>query len=245
MAIRKPSFAMGIEEGYLLVVCKIRNLAAKSPAEFLAKCEARLDHRVTAEFMRSQIEVGTRVCTRIGEAHGELQELRGTVAEVAGRYSLAPIAATTHPFTHWRKQSHTDKKRYPTLEIRMTDIGTSRENTLTVAALYQSILAMLYRLRTSNKRWRFYPLICVQENRWRAQRYGITDSLVDFGLGNLVPYGELLAEVMNLVARDAEALGCADKIRHAREILTKGNLAQIRYRSMTQPSRAAPIRRMP
>ena len=80
---------------------------ANPPAEFLAKCKARLGHRVMAEFMRIQIEVG--------EARGELQELRGTVAEVACRYGLAPIAASTHPFGHWRKQSHTDEERYADL----------------------------------------------------------------------------------------------------------------------------------
>ncbi len=343
MTISKPSFTMGVEEEYLLVDVQTRDLATNPPAELLAECEARLGPRVTAEFMRSQIEVGTKVCAHIGEARGELQELRGTVAEVAGLYGLAPIAASTHPFAHWRTQHHTDKERYadlanalqatvrrllisgmhvhvavededmridlmnqatyflphllalstsspfwdgentglmsyrltvfdalprtgvperfdsfgeyerlvnrlvgagviedatkiwwdmrpsarfPTLEMRMTDICTSLEDTLTVASLYQCILAMLYRLRTSNQRWRIYPLICVEENRWRAQRYGVTDTMVDFGLGEQVPYDELLAEIMDMVAADAEALGCAGEVRHAREILTRGTSAQ-------------------
>ena len=106
---------MGIEEEYLLVDCTTRDLASDPPPELLAQCEDRLGGRVTAEFMRSQIEVGTRVCNSIGEARGELQELRGTVAEVAGQFGLAPIAASTHPFAHWSQQSHTDKERYDDL----------------------------------------------------------------------------------------------------------------------------------
>ncbi len=115
MTIPKPSFTMGIEEEYLLVELGSRDLASDPPPELLAQCEDRLGDRVTAEFMRSQIEVGTRVCNNIGEARGELQELRGTVAEVAGQYGLAPIAASTHPFAQWRQQSHTDKERYDDL----------------------------------------------------------------------------------------------------------------------------------
>ena len=245
---------------------------ANPPAEFLAKCKARLGHRVMAEFMRIQIEVG--------EARGELQELRGTVAEVACRYGLAPIAASTHPFGHWRKQSHTDKERYadlanalqatvrlllicsmhvhvtveeedmrpsaryPTLGMRMTDFCTSLEDSLTVAALYQCILAILYRLRTSNQRWRIYPLICVQENRWRARHYGITDSSVDFGPKTRCLMASCWPRLGIWWPRTLRPLGCADEIRHARENLAKGTSAQIRYGSMTRPSRAAPIGRM-
>ena len=347
MTIPKPSFTMGIEEEYLLVDRQSRDLAANPPAELMAECEARLGSRVTAEFMRSQVEVGTKVCANIGEARGELQDLRGTVAEVASQFGLAPIAASTHPFAHWHQQSHTKKERYdalaralqatarrllisgmhvhvavenedmridlmnqatyflphllalstsspfwggentglmsyrltvfdalprtgvperfdsfgeyqrlvnrlvgagviedgtkiwwdmrpsarfPTLEMRMTDICTSLEDTLTVAALYQCILAMLYRLRTSNQRWRIYPLICVEENRWRAQRYGITDTMIDFGLGEQVPYEELLVEIMDMVAPEAEALGCADEVNHARTILSRGTSAQSQIR---------------
>ena len=91
MTISKPSFTMGIEEEYLLVDRDSRDLATNPPPGLLRDCEARLGSRVTAEFMRSQIEVGTRVCGHIGEARGELQELRGTVDEVAGQYGLAPI----------------------------------------------------------------------------------------------------------------------------------------------------------
>ena len=82
MAIPKPSFTVGIEEEYLLVDRESRDLATNPPGEIMIECEAQLGNRVTAEFMRSQIEVGTRVCNNIGEARDELQELRGTVADL-------------------------------------------------------------------------------------------------------------------------------------------------------------------
>ena len=47
---------------------------------------------------------------------------------------------------------------------------------------------MLWRLRRENQRWRVYPHMLVNENRWRAQRYGFDEGLVDFGKGEVVPY---------------------------------------------------------
>jgi len=63
--------------------------------------------------------------------------------------------------------------RYPTLEMRITDIPTRLDDTVAIAALYQCILSMLWRLRVENQRWRLYPRMLVGENRWRAQRHGI------------------------------------------------------------------------
>jgi len=115
--------------------------------------------------------------------------------------------------------------RFPTLEMRMTDICTRLDDTLTIAALYVSLLSMLWRLRAMNQRWRIYPVLCVEENRWRAQRYGPTDTLVDFGLGQQVPYPKLLDEIIALVTPDAERLGCLDEVLHAREIVARGTSA--------------------
>ena len=351
MAIAEPSLTIGVEEEYLLVDRQTRDLVANPPDELMQRCTSRLGARVTTEFMRSQIEIGTRVCTGVAEARAELIELRSGVAEVAAGYGLAPIAASTHPFAKWFEQEHTHKERYdglardlqaaarrllisgmhvhagieepdlridlmnqvkyflphllalstsspfwggqntglmsyrltvfdalprtgvperlesfgeyerlaghliaagliedaskiwwdvrpssrfPTLEMRMTDICTNLEDSLTIAALYQSLLSMLFRLRQANQRWRIYPVLCVQENRWRAQRYGVTDTLVDFGIGEQVPFSGLLDEIVELVRVDAERLGCLDEVLHAREIVSRGTSAQSQIRTYEQ-----------
>ena len=108
----EPAFTLGIEEEYLLVDRASRDLVTDPPAGLLAECQEKLPGQVTAEFMRSQIEVGTRICSSLGEAAADLGRLRATVAEVAGRHGLAPIAASTHPFAHWQLQRHTDQERY-------------------------------------------------------------------------------------------------------------------------------------
>ena len=85
---------------------------------------------------------------------------------------------------------------------------------------------MLYRLRGRNQRWRVYPRTLVLENRWRAQRYGPTSTLVDFGIGKQVPYADLLDEIIELLREDAEAIGCVAEIEHARDIVARGTSAQ-------------------
>lgn len=115
--------------------------------------------------------------------------------------------------------------RYPTLEMRAADVCTSIDDAITIAALYLSLLAMLYRLRMENQRWRMYSRMLINENMWRAQRYGISHTLIDFGRGELVPYADLLEEVIDLVSEDAAELGCLAEVEHARTIVARGTSA--------------------
>ena len=115
--------------------------------------------------------------------------------------------------------------KFPTLEMRITDVCTKVEDAVCVAALYVSIVRMLYRIRRSNQTWRTYPLFLLSENRWRAQRYGVDGTLFDFGRGELVPFRDLVEELMVLVREDAEALACWEQVQHARGIVARGTSA--------------------
>jgi len=115
--------------------------------------------------------------------------------------------------------------RFPTVEMRVTDVCPRIEDALSIAALYVCITRMLYRLRRANQKWRFYPSFLVQENVWRAQRYSVQDSLFDFGQGTLVPFPTLINELIDLVAEDAAVLGCEREVRHALSIATGGTSA--------------------
>jgi len=94
-----------------------------------------------------------------------------------------------------------------------------------VAAMFVSILRMLYRIRRANQTWRTYPLFLLSENRWRAQRYGVAGTLFDFGKGELVPFRDLVEELLVLLREDAEALDCTAEIEHARTIVARGTSA--------------------
>jgi glutamate---cysteine ligase / carboxylate-amine ligase len=112
MAHGEPSFTFGIEEEYLLVDRQSRDLVADPPKALTADFEAILGSKVTAEFLRCQVEIETGICTTMQEARSEIACLRRNIAECADTYGLAPIACSTHPFAEWSDQHHTDKARY-------------------------------------------------------------------------------------------------------------------------------------
>jgi carboxylate-amine ligase len=115
--------------------------------------------------------------------------------------------------------------RYPTIEMRVSDVCTRIDDAATVAALFQSLLAMLFRRRLENQRWRTYADMLVAENTWRAQRYGVEGSLMDFGRGELVPYRDLVEEILGLVREDSIELGCLETAERARQIVAEGTSA--------------------
>ena len=342
MALRDPTFTIGIEEEYLLVDKASRDLVREMPQALFDAAQQAMPDKVAREFLKSQIEVGTGVHKTPRQAGIELSSLRHTVAKLADEHGLAPIAASTHPFARWSTQQPTERERYqaiardlagvgrrlvicgmhvhvgieddelridlmnqaryflphllvlstsspfcegedtglkcyrlaayqelprtglpgrfesweeyrhttdllvrndviedaskiwwdlrpsarfPTLEMRITDVCTRLEDAICVAAMFVSILRMLYRIRRANQTWRTYPLFLLSENRWRAQRYGVAGTLFDFGKGELVAFRDLVEELLALLREDAEALGCTAEIEHARTIVARGTSA--------------------
>lgn len=115
--------------------------------------------------------------------------------------------------------------KQPTLELRICDICTKLEDAISIAALYQSILHMLIDLRAKNQCWRYYRPLLVAENKWRAQRYGVTGQLADFGRRQLVDFAELTSELIDLVREHAQALGCLNEVERLKEITQHGTSA--------------------
>ena len=123
--------------------------------------------------------------------------------------------------------------KFPTIESRICDVSPRLEHALTIAALTQSLTRMLWRLRQNNQRWRLYDNFLLNENRWRAQRYGVSDGLIDFGRNKIVPMADLIDEMIEMLAQDAEALECLTEIETAHEIIAKGN-SSMRQRAVYQ-----------
>lgn len=342
MTRNEPQFTIGVEEEYLLVDKETRALVVDPPKSLLAECEELLGGQVTTELLQSQIEVGTKVCQNVQEAREDLARLRRSIIEVTGRHGIAPIASSTHPFSHWSEQKHTRKDRYesltaemqgaarrlvicgmhvhvginddalridlmnqaayflphllalscsspfwngndtglksyrltifdalprtglpekfqsyaeyerhveiminagviedstkiwwdlrpsarfPTLETRIMDVCTRVDDAVALAAMLVCIMPMLYRLRLANQRWRTYTPMLVRENRWRAMRYSFDEGLIDFAKGEIVPFDELLDEILDLTYEDARALGCEAEVASVRDILSRGTSA--------------------
>jgi len=116
--------------------------------------------------------------------------------------------------------------RWPTLEARIADVCTRIEDAVAIAALYQCLLSMLFTLREKNQRWRVYQRILIEENRWRAQRYGATGELADFGQGKMVSFTDLSDELVALLQEEARALGCTQELVHVATIARRGTSAQ-------------------
>lgn len=334
---------MGVEEEYLLVDRQTGGLLSDPDPSMFVECQEALGPQVSPEFLRAQIEVGTRVCSNVQEVRSELTFLRTTLSAIAERHGAAIIASSTHPSALWWEQMPTDKdrykvmvqdlgwvarrlvicgmhvhvaiedpdmridlmnqvkyflphllalstsspfwgsrntglrsyrlnvfrtlprtgvpedftswadyrrhvdvltragiiedasklwwdirpsERYPTLEMRVSDICTRVEDTVTIAAAYVSFLAYLVRLRASNQRWRQYANMLIAENIWRAQRYGCRGTLMDYGKGELVAMSDLVEEMVDIVGTDAESLGCLEELKHARTIVAQGTSAE-------------------
>lgn len=125
-------------------------------------------------------------------------------------------------------------ERYPTLEMRISDVCTRLDDALCVAAFYRCWLRMLYRLRRSNQRWRRYTQFLINENRWRAHRYGIDEGLLDFGKGEIIPFDTLMEEILELLQEDAEYFGCERELGHMRTIIREGTSAHRQVRVYEQ-----------
>lgn len=118
--MKEPTFTIGIEEEYLIVDRESRDLVRKLPEQVFEECEQLAEgQQVKPEFLRSQIEIGTRVCRDIGEARQSLRTLRSSVIQVAASHGLAPLAVSTHPFADWHTQEHTERQRYDILSEEM------------------------------------------------------------------------------------------------------------------------------
>ncbi|MFT7245586.1 MAG: carboxylate-amine ligase [Candidatus Azotimanducaceae bacterium] len=116
--------------------------------------------------------------------------------------------------------------RFPTLETRIMDVCTNVNHCISLVALNVCLLRMLYRLRRDNQRWRMYSSMLISENRWRAMRYSYHEGMIDFAKGEVVPFNNLLEELMDFIREDAEALDCVEEIRGLKDILANGNSAQ-------------------
>ncbi len=114
---------------------------------------------------------------------------------------------------------------FPTLETRIMDVVTDLEHVMSLVALTVCLLRMLYRTRVKNQRWRVYAGMLINENRWRAMRYSFDEGLIDLAKGEVIPYPNLLEEIMAFVEEDALQLGCSHEIENLNRILDEGTSA--------------------
>lgn len=111
---------------------------------------------------------------------------------------------------------------FPTLEVRICDVPLTIEETLSLAALIQAIVAKLYKLKTQNLNFIIYHRALINENKWRASRYGIEGKMIDFGKETEVDTHVLIEELLDFVDDVVDELGSRKEIENVRNMLKNG-----------------------
>ena len=119
---------------------------------------------------------------------------------------------------------------FPTLEFRICDIPTRVDDTVAIAALFQAIVAKLTKLIDKNLGFRLYRRMLIQENKWRAVRWGIDGNMIDFGKQKEVPTRDLILELLEFVDDVVDELGSRKEIEHIHTILARRTSAEEQLR---------------
>jgi carboxylate-amine ligase len=115
---------------------------------------------------------------------------------------------------------------YPTLEFRICDVCTRVDEAVCIAAILQAIIAKLWKLRRDNMTFRIYPGTLIEENKWRAVRYGLDGNLIDFGQARELPARELIRELLEwFIADVVDELGTRKEVEYAFKIMDEGTSA--------------------
>ncbi len=130
---------------------------------------------------------------------------------------------------YWDVRPH---HQYPTLEFRFLDVCTRVEEAVCLAAILQAIVAKLWKLRRDNMTFRVYPSDLLEENKWRAVRYGLDGMLIDLGKEREVPARELVQELLEWFIGDVvDELGSRAEVEYAYKILENGSSADRQIRT--------------
>jgi carboxylate-amine ligase len=111
---------------------------------------------------------------------------------------------------------------FNTVEFRICDVPLTANETIAIAALFQAICAKLYKLRLQNMNFITYQRSLINENKWRASRYGIDGSLIDFGKEAEVNTRALLYELIDFVDDVVDELGSRHTITHLHKMIENG-----------------------
>ncbi|WP_417370127.1 carboxylate-amine ligase [Gelidibacter japonicus] len=111
---------------------------------------------------------------------------------------------------------------FPTLEVRICDVPMTIEETLSIAALIQALVAKLYKLRKQNLNFMLYHRALINENKWRASRYGLDGSMIDFGKECEVNTKDLMLELLDFVDDVVDELGSRKEIEHVKTMIKNG-----------------------
>ncbi len=130
---------------------------------------------------------------------------------------------------------------FGTLEFRICDVPTRVDETICLAALMQAIVVKLYRLYTKNMGFRLYRRALIEENKWRAARWGIDGNLIDFGKREEVPMRDLALELVDFLDDVVDDLGSRQEVNYVHTILRDGTSADRQIRVFRETNDLAAV----
>ena len=113
---------------------------------------------------------------------------------------------TEHTQLWWSVRPHL---AFPTVEIRISDGQPDLTEAQGLAAFGASLAARIARAHDEGEPLEQLPHRLIEENFWRAIRYGLSGELIDFERGDVVPARARLERLLEWVAPVAEEIGAA------------------------------------
>jgi glutamate---cysteine ligase / carboxylate-amine ligase len=123
---------------------------------------------------------------------------------------------------------------FDTIEFRICDVPMRVDETICLAALLQALVVKIYKLMSSNLNFRIYDKNLINENKWRAARYGIEGKLIDFGKQEEVSTHQLIHELLDFVDDVVDGLGSRAECEYALRILETGTGADRQLRKLDE-----------
>lgn len=148
------------------------------------------------------------------DSHAEYEKLVDVLVKTGAIPNTSKI--------YWDIRPH---HSYPTLEFRLCDLCTSIDDAICCAAFFQALVYKHYKMRIQNIRFRQYPNMLLEENKWNAMRHGIDGTLMDFGREQAMPARELITELIDFLRDEIDELGTRQEIEHALLIFQRGTSA--------------------
>ena len=168
------AYSFGIEEEFFLVDQTTKAVCPKMPEDFLAAATAALEHKVSGEFLQSQIEIITEPQTDIAAARNELHHLRTTLGRIAADHGLAILAAGTHPTAIWERSRQSEGQRYDAVMDDLQMIG--RRNMLCGMHVHVELPDIDQRVDVMTRIATHIPLFIALSNSspfWRSRPTGL------------------------------------------------------------------------
>ena len=111
---------------------------------------------------------------------------------------------------------------FETIEFRICDVPMKIDETIAITALIQAVVAKIYKLMQANLSFRNYSRALINENKWRAARYGIEGKMIDFGKQEEVSTKDLIYELLDFVDDVVDDLGSRHELRYVEKMLEQG-----------------------